>query len=327
MNVSRQGGYFQPRTLDVDEKIFDRNLRIVDGVGEDDNFGMGGTAAAIAKSSKTSLLPEPNYPSLQVVPDPGMCVKTRNVNDQKVFINVCKIQAIPPPKPITEERLQKIIQDEDYTSDFTIPMSLGAPRKEKDKSGNDCLVCDVAVSSVWFDETMQNSLTFTTFMVNLAMEGLCDKYGDECNMDRQTWTILRNRKYMGKTQRHTIQQRANVSKIQEVDVSAAPGVNPKQPLITPLDSSSSSKTEPEFVLLKDPADEEDPEFLIAEISLPLIKSKSDILLDVGEDRLVLEVKNSNIYLDIFLPFMVYHNESVAKFNRDSNLLTVTMKVN
>ena len=77
-------------------------------------------------------------------------------------------------------------------------MSLGAPRSERDKSGKDCYACDVAVNSVWYDQTMVDSLTFTTFLVTLAMEGLCNKYGDTCNLDRQNWSILRNKRYMGK---------------------------------------------------------------------------------------------------------------------------------
>ena len=51
-------------------------------------------------------------------------------------------------------------------------MSLGAPRGEKDKAGKDCFACDVAVNSVWYDQTMVDSLTFTTFLVTLAMEGM-----------------------------------------------------------------------------------------------------------------------------------------------------------
>ena len=80
-------------------------------------------------------------------------------------------------------------------------MSLGAPRSEKDKSGKDCYSCDVAVNSVWYDQTMVDSLTFTTFLVTLAMEGLCNKYGDTCNLDRQNWSILRNKRYMGKVKK------------------------------------------------------------------------------------------------------------------------------
>lgn len=37
--IRKGGGIFQPQTLDVDETIFDRNLRIVDG---EDGSGDGG---------------------------------------------------------------------------------------------------------------------------------------------------------------------------------------------------------------------------------------------------------------------------------------------
>ena len=59
----------------------------------------------------------------------GLCVKTKNVEGQKVFVNVCKVESIPPAKPISEEALQAIIVSEDYETDFKIPMSLGGPRK------------------------------------------------------------------------------------------------------------------------------------------------------------------------------------------------------
>ena len=67
--------------------------------------------------------------SFTVIPDPGLCVKTKNVQSTKFFINVCKVEAIPPAKPITEEALQAIIASDDYNTDYKIPMSLGAPRK------------------------------------------------------------------------------------------------------------------------------------------------------------------------------------------------------
>ena len=57
-----------------------------------------------------------------------------------------------------------------------------------------------------YEETMVNSITFTTFVINVAMEGLCEKYGDEVNLDRQNWIILKNKKYLGTLQRHHIQQ-------------------------------------------------------------------------------------------------------------------------
>jgi hypothetical protein len=329
MNISQSGGVFQPQTLEVDERIFDKNLRIIDDDDSNESHMphfLRHDQHSMVKETKR-LLPEPELPSLQVCPDPGICVKTKNVEDKKMFINVCKIQAIPPARPITEQALQSVIASEDYTADYRIPMSLGAPRVEKDKSGNDCLVCDVAVNSVWYDETMVNSLTFTTFLIHLAMEGLCDKYGDSCNMDRQNWNILKNKRYMGKQQRHVIQQRANASKIQEVLKDGSATAAPIGDMMTPTKTTSlimPMKSTPEITLLKEPADSDEPDILIATVELPQIVTKDEISLELGQDRLLL---SANDYaLDIFLPFMVIPDESSAQFNHDKRVLTITMRV-
>ena len=47
-----------------------------------------------------------------------MCVKTKNLKSAKVFINICKIQEIPPAPPLSEEKLKNVIAMEDYSSDF-----------------------------------------------------------------------------------------------------------------------------------------------------------------------------------------------------------------
>lgn len=107
-------GLFQPQTLEVDENIFDKNLRIIDDHGDGDQ------ALPLYRQieSRQSLLPEPELPSVTIVPDTGMCVKTKNIEGRKFFINVCKINAIPPARPISEENLQNIIANEDYSSDY-----------------------------------------------------------------------------------------------------------------------------------------------------------------------------------------------------------------
>ena len=209
--------------------------------------------------------------------------------------------------------MQLIIASEDYTSDYRIPMSLGAPRTEKDKSGLDCMVSDVAVNAVWYDEAMKDSLTFTTFFIHLAMEGLCEKYGDKlCNLDRQNWSILRNKRYMGKLQRHTIQQRASASKIEEVTDDASR-------IITPLTQKEGGAKKsivreiPSVLLVKEPPEENLPaKRLTATIKLPKEVSKEGMSLEMGVDRLVL---HSEVYsLDIFLPFDVLPMSCNATFN-------------
>jgi len=309
-------GLFQPQTLDVDENIFDKNLRIIDGHNESDQ-----TPLFRQLDSRPTLLPEPELPSVTVVPDAGMCVKTKNFEGKKFFINVCKIQAIPPAKPISEENLQLIIASEDYTSDYRIPMSLGAPRTEKDKSGLDCLVSDVAVNAVWYDEVMKDSLTFTTFFIHLAMEGLCEKYGDNlCNLDRQNWSILRNKRYMGKLQRHTIQQRASASKIEEVTDDASRITTP----LTQIEGGAKKsivREIPSVLLVKEPPEENLPaKRLTATIKLPKEVSKEGMSLEMGVDRLVL---HSEVYsLDIFLPFDVLPMSCNATFNTSCRQLTL-----
>ena len=77
-----------------------------------------GNIYPLKKDDKKSLLPEEELPSIAVVPDPGMCVKTKNIAGDKVFINFCKVNAIPPAKPISENALQDIIASENYDSDY-----------------------------------------------------------------------------------------------------------------------------------------------------------------------------------------------------------------
>lgn len=309
--MNKAPAQFLPQTLEVDERLFDKSLRIVGN----DNASSSDNEVLVRQDQRKNILQattDPALPAITVIPDAGMCVKSKNVQEQKFFINFCKINAIPPARPISEEALQAIIASEDYATDYKIPMSLGAPRNEKDKSGKDCLACDVAVNSVWYDETMQDSLTFTTFLVNLAMEGLCDKYGDVCNIDRQNWSILRNKRYMGKLQRHTIEQRANMTKIQDLSQDTA------GPTTTKLEK-------PQLILVKEPHDAEHPKRLVATINLPRMVSRTQISLEVGEDRLVM-LGDKYYSLDIFLPYMIVPSSSHANFHREDRVLTVTMKV-
>ena len=90
-----------------------------------------------------------------------------------------------------------MIADEDYTTLWRVPMSIGEPRIVKDKAGGESLAADVAVNSTWFTETMEPSEIFTTFVFTVAMEGLGDKHPDQARLDREGWVILKNKKYMG----------------------------------------------------------------------------------------------------------------------------------
>ena len=98
------------------------------------------------------------------------------------------------------------------------------------------------------------------------------------------------------------------------------------------DNKSNLKTlvssEPYYTIFKEPIDSANPKYLVAEIDLPGVSSQQEIMLDVGEDRLVCETKsNKHKYImDIFLPYRLDQEESGAQFHREKHLLTVTMPI-
>lgn len=73
---NKTSGVFQPQTLDVDESIFDKNLKIIDDQSLDDKIsgifpGLNQNAnASTDKKYKTErkLLPHEEYPTMQVLP-------------------------------------------------------------------------------------------------------------------------------------------------------------------------------------------------------------------------------------------------------------------
>ena len=182
--------------------------------------------------------------------------------------------------------------------------------------------------------------------VQVAMEGLCEKYGDVVNLDRQNWSILKNKKYMGAVQRHRIQQRASASKIKELSSSSD---GEKAPLIREVvDSDRPAKSElaskasavvrpplatyplrnseqtPKFILTKEPKESDDPDFLVAEVELPGVRSVRELLVEVGEDRIVVEARKCGHLLDVFVPFDIDQDAVGAEFHRDKQVLTLTM---
>ncbi|XP_023335054.1 PIH1 domain-containing protein 1-like [Eurytemora carolleeae] len=313
-------GNFQPARLDVDPSILDSKLSFV----TDDNE-MESMFKQISTSSKpkiSSLIPEEEYPSSIAYPKPGLCMKTRNADGKKFFINLCVLQEIPPPTPISEQELERVIADEDYSTLWRVPMSIGAPREIKDKSGVECLAADVAINSTWFQETLVPSLIFTTFVLTVAMEGLCDKHGETARLERDGWTILKNKKYMGsEVPPHRIQKRASAG-ISDLNTKTEVAATKE---VEEVKRVSVTKTQvPQYKIEKNSI--ENPEELTATVFLPGIKHIRHISLDIGEDRLILEVRQSNILLDIFLPYNLNPDASTAVFNPSSSLLILSLPI-
>ncbi|XP_076852455.1 PIH1 domain-containing protein 1 isoform X3 [Brachyhypopomus gauderio] len=239
-------------------------------------------------------------------PQPGMCVKTLSLTDmQKVFVNICQSPEVPPPPPLSEEKLVELLDSDDPT-EYKVPMSLGEAHAEMDNSSNSCTVYDIVINGAFFQKC-QNPL-FQQFLIAVSLEGLENKYSMELSRDIK---ILKNRKFMGSLTEQNIRTKSKPV-IQEIDS--------KEMQVQPLQA-----TMPQFCLLVEPP-VGDPEYLIAEIQLPGVSSSRSLVLDLGEDRLLLNARPSLFHLDIYFPFMVDQENSSAQYSTKTQVLPQTLSV-
>ncbi|XP_042327012.1 PIH1 domain-containing protein 1 isoform X1 [Sceloporus undulatus] len=255
--------------------------------------------------------------SKPIRPLPGFCLKTRTVSGDKVFVNVCKSPHIPPPPDLSNEELTCLIESE-AASNFRIPMSLGEPHAEVDKSGNGCTAYDVSISTSFFNK-MEGNQFLKEFFITVALEGLSEKY--KMDLSYQEWLILKNRKFMGSISEQTIRTKSKPV-IQEVDSSE---VKEKTSNLWQSSVSESSATVPEYTIVAEPSVNH-PDHLVAKICLPKMTSVRSLDLDLGEDRIVLEGHPRLYHLDIFIPYSIVPEESRAQFHRETKILTVIMPV-
>ncbi|KAM3863585.1 PIH1 domain-containing protein 1 isoform 1-T1 [Diretmus argenteus] len=247
-----------------------------------------------------------NPDSKVIRPQPGMCVKTlTKLDKQKVFINICQSASVPPPPELSRDELVELLQSEDPTG-YRVPMSLGEPHTEVDNSSQGCTVYDVVINQDFFQRCQKDPM-FQQFLILVSLEGLENKYNLELSRE---WKVLKNRKFFGSVSEQNIRTKSR------------PVIQELQPHVSPLISSASR---PEFSLLVEPP-AGDPEYLIAEIQLPGVPSSRSLILDVGEDRLVLTARPALYHLDVFHPFLIDQENSVAQYNTNTQILTVTMPV-
>ncbi|KAK3738603.1 hypothetical protein RRG08_040261 [Elysia crispata] len=266
-------------------------------------------------------------PYTTIVPAPVMCLKTRTDTGEKVFINLCESENVPEPKDITDDELLQVLDSED-PSQFRIPMSIGEPHAEIDKSGSGCTAYDVVINPKFMGK-MKKSELFKTFFLTIMCEGIESKYDTLLKRD---WVVLKNRKCVGKMTEQHIRTKSKPL-IMDMDNGAPdqlPAVQPeKRNLIEEVQQHEEDlmkrAPEPKFTIIQEPT-EGHPDFLVAEIHLPNIKTAQSLTLDIGEDHLVLMTRSHVYHLDIFLPFNLITDDCGAQFDRATKVLTVTMPV-
>lgn len=303
--------------LDVDPSIIENNLLLPE----------------LKDNELDSLFPhlkEPDKDELPwtlVKPKIGFCVKTKTSIGDKVFLNICHTDEVPPPEDISNEQLLEILSS-DEPSSYRLPISIGDLHMESDKMGQPVSVYDIAVNSTFYNKVETNKL-FHSFFMSVVLEGVQDKYNLE--LDMGNYIILKNRKSIGSLQYHRIQQRGVKQKqaqkklIEELD-SSAKTAKLLHTVATSKTPSDATDATPKFRIVRDPP-EGDPEFLVVQIYVKDVTSGKNLLLDIGEDRLILHYqKKPRSLLDIFLPYFVDQKKTVAQFNQFSKILSVIMPV-
>ncbi|XP_055859039.1 PIH1 domain-containing protein 1 isoform X2 [Episyrphus balteatus] len=287
----------------------------------------------------------------------GFCIKSFKLNtNEKYFINVCHTEEIPAPDDITEEELTEILQS-DEPSSFRIPMSISEPRITKDKSNNPCDACDIAVNPKFFSK-LEKSILFKDFFLALIAEALSDKYNVQIKVDK--CIILSNRKFIGTLVAHRIRNN-DVKTVLETYKN--PSSNDKD-LLAKLNSKSGSHgrqlvqeiSENELNQMKKKTEElkvnsmkikEEislaastvPEFKLrakvkgqnvdeiqAELYMPKCISSSEIVLYVGEDRILVESMKHGYLFDKFVNHQLDQDRVNAVFDKTNKMLQVRASV-
>lgn len=116
------------------------------------------------------------------------CIKTWDVEEKKVFFNICKSDSIDPPEQVMRD-------GEEQTR---VPMSLGDPYEDVDHRGEPCVVYDVVFNPVTTDEK-DEAADFMQFLVQLCMFRIEEKYPERPKLnEKRRFKRLRQKEWKGR---------------------------------------------------------------------------------------------------------------------------------
>ncbi|OAD62430.1 PIH1 domain-containing protein 1 [Eufriesea mexicana] len=290
------------RFLDIDDTILTKNLMLPENTSNSNN---------LTKQSDTK-------PFFLIQPTPGICVKTRTDSGEKVFLNICTSDKIPPPDDIPDAKLLEIILNE-KNSEFVILMSIGNERFEFDKGGSPCATYDIVINTTYFKKCQENK-HFLLFTILVILDGVSNKF----NKTLKDYVILKNRKVMGKLQQHKIENREpqihmQIPKplIEEINTPNKSNYKEQNKVSEFKNISSESDVNPKlnYVLLKQ---------LLKGMSIHLIGifqipkgiTSKEIEVLLNEDRIVITIDKTGLTYDLLVPYTI--NVTLAKCALDNN---------
>ncbi|XP_043266803.1 PIH1 domain-containing protein 1-like [Venturia canescens] len=296
--------------LEVDDSILRNNLLLTEKKSEEQEFD-----DLLRKFEK----PEP--PSLTFCPLPGACIKCKTDTGEKVFLNICHTTKIPPPEDLSEEQLFNVIEKEETS--WSIPMSIGHERFEKNKEGIKCLTYDIALNTKHF-EKCQSQKAMWTFTIVTIISGVSEKHNRNIQSE---FKILKNRKVMGKLHDHRVQKREAKKPVMTKplieEIQNTSGLKKIQAEIPEKENMNSN--DPQYILLRKPKDGK-VEQLIGYFKLPSRLRIKDIRVDVFEDRIIVEAPRTNYLVDVFVPYTLDQEKVTAAMDQNINVLRLIISV-
>ena len=298
--------------LDIDDTILTKNLTLPENAAKDD---------FIMKQPESK-------PFFIIQPMPGICVKAKTEDGEKIFVNICTSDKIPPPEDISDAKLFEIACATENL-DYVMPMSIGTERLETDKDGRPCVTCDVAVNTAYFEKCRQKKM-FLLFTVSVVLDGVANKFDKIFN--REDYVILKNRKVIGKLQQHKIENReprgrpqAQKPLIEELkpSVKSSPKKKSRSNEIKIENNQVNSKSN--YVLLKQPL-EGAATHLIGLFETPKGITGADVQVLLDQDRIVITVDNSNFAYDLSIPYTINIAQVKCFLDKDLKILRLDMPV-
>jgi hypothetical protein len=237
----------------------------------------------------------------EVTPAPMFVVKTLNGVGKKVFINVTVHGKIDKPRPVVGTAAQ-VLREGD--AGYSYPLAMGELRKDVDKTGGACLVCDVILNPETIEAAKKDPAT-KELILNVIFETFENKHKE--SLCRGAHIKYPNLTYKGAT--------VHSQRIRKkgVEPGATPGLLPTKPpgeisvkeeaeagevLIeasatsvnrpssNPV-SSSSSKTPANTMVFTMSKKGKTPVAMVFTFELTGVKSADEVEVSVGAERLVL----------------------------------------
>lgn len=259
----------------------------------------------------------------------GLCLKTfKLLANEKVFINICQSDGIPPPENIDRAQLLEICESE-MESSYRIPMSISELRTIEKHT-----VCDVAINPLFFEKIKVEEL-FRDFLITIIFEAMDTKYNVQ--LDVATKIILKNRTHWGTLVQHRIQKR-DVKRVYEsyqnqtgqtkalID-ELTNGTNKKTKLIEEMaEPAAGTGNKNNTTAIQKPTGQRIQHIMVktgirifAEFYLPLVKSAKEIELSIGEDRVELYVPSKGYSMCGFMSETIDVDRITAEFNLNKSV--------